>query len=317
MRDNDGAPVGVVGQHRIAPRQHFRRRVGIVLEIQHDKVQPADAEKIIMIVVVGAIVARVILAPGKVRHAKKPVIVAGGSTDGVPIRRLLVVAHGHAIGHAIRKLRPRPVFQAVHGIGRVIPLRDVGGGVPVVDNIAELGHVRDVAGRPVVNRPFRLGNHHLLRAVVSLRRVILSVGHDHDAEIRPHRRGGCFAPVKGHAEIARQGLGNGHLQKRRHSQVLGLGIGRHPRRDGRRDKDERRDRFGSAARPDRGLQPVVRRVAGLDHPAITGGIRLVADNIISVVSAASFGGKNQDAAGGGMARDFEFPLAGAEVRDHE
>ena len=52
VRDHNGLPVGIGLQDLVAPGQHRRVGVHVVFEIQHNEIQAAGAEQIIMIVVV-------------------------------------------------------------------------------------------------------------------------------------------------------------------------------------------------------------------------------------------------------------------------
>ncbi len=225
--DGDDAAVGVGGQHLVGPRQQCLRRRGVVLEVEHHEVQAPRAEEVEVVVVVGSVMAGVILAPREMRHAEVLVVVGRGP-GGRADRRLLVVAHRHAVGHAVGKLGAHGVLQAVHRIGGVIPLRDIGGSVPVVHEVAELGHIRDVARHPVRDRPFGLRDHHLLGPAVVLRRVILGVRHHHHGEIG---RGALRQPpVIPDGEIGAAGLGDADLKRRGVADVDGVARGEDQRR---------------------------------------------------------------------------------------
>jgi len=227
VRHDDGAPVGVGGQHLVSPGQQFRGRIGVILEIQHQEVQPADAEDIVVVIIVRPIVPRVVFAPGKMRHAEILVVVGGGAhircshraARRPADRRQLVVAHRHAVGDAIGQLGAHRVLQAVHGVGRVIPLFNVGRGVAIVRNIPELGHVGDIARKTIADGPFGLGNHHLFLSAGQFSRVHLGIRHDRNAEIRPGMHRGRLPPIERHRQVAGQGIGHPRLQVRRGADV--------------------------------------------------------------------------------------------------
>ena len=148
MSNDNGAPVGVGAQDLISPRQHGGVRIVVVFEIKHDEIHPSGAEEVEMIVIVGAIMARVIGASGKVIRPEVLVVINGGRGRPAADRFLVVVADGNTVRDSLRQQSASRTLDPIHRIGGVAPFGDIcaaGFEVAVLDDVSELRDISDIA----------------------------------------------------------------------------------------------------------------------------------------------------------------------------
>ncbi|OQB88309.1 MAG: hypothetical protein BWX84_03131 [Verrucomicrobia bacterium ADurb.Bin118] len=216
MGDHHRAPVRVRRQHAVGPVQDGAA-VAAILEVEYDEIQPANAEEIVVTVVV---LAKIPAIPGPVAEMipAEILVVKGGGAVRIIRRGLIVVTDGQTVRDAVGQQRPRGILQPVHRVGGVTPLGRVGLAaldVAILHDVAQVRDIDDVVRHPVGDDPLGLGEPHLLHRLSLCGRfagVVLRIRQHHETKIRSGKRSRRFASIEGHREIARRGVGHGNTQ---------------------------------------------------------------------------------------------------------
>ena len=212
VAEDDRSAVVVGRQQIVGPGEDGRVRRGVVLERDDDEVHPADAEQVVPVVVVRAVVAPVVGATREMRRAEV-LVVEGRGAVGVAIRGLVVVPHAHAERQALGQTRGRGVLEHAQRGAGALPLDIVASVVAVLHAVAEVAGVDDVARHAVVHDPIGLGLEDRVRAAIELPGVVLGVGESDEREVRARARRGGTA-VEGDRQAPAIRIRDRHVERR-------------------------------------------------------------------------------------------------------
>src|SRR5262245_64015013 len=95
-----------------------------------------------------------------------------------------MIAHRDAVRDAVCEQRGGRVFQSIHGVGGMTPLRIVAGVVAILHAIAQLCYEHDVARCLIRNDPIGLRGEDARCATFETGNIMLRVGQRDDREVR-------------------------------------------------------------------------------------------------------------------------------------